>query len=374
MIRYATSVRARGLAGLSLGILVAACHVTTELESTRPGATHRIHHPEQARPRRATVALAADGRLRFVEPLDCPSEDTAEQAAMTEVSTRPNIATFIVGVIVSATGAIATANGALGGSATTAGLGIGGLVIGLPLAVGPWLGLGHQLRAGPAPPAVTTLGPLEPCGDRPLVGRAATLAVNGMEVYGTIGADGVFAVSPFALLDAYQVAQVTAWDLTATIDGDGPPRTLSAVIEGAALAKAATTYLGHADFDAAIAPLRLVPTVESGPPRLSLTQTETGLAARVVLGVHNAGPGEVFALRGQITSSNPALDGRVIYVGHLGRDKDATRELLIPLSPAQGSALRASTVDLSIELRDAHGTSPTTPFRFRGPIPTDAAR
>ncbi len=374
MIRYAAPVRACGLAGLPLLTVVAACHVTSELESTRPGATRRIHHPEQAQPRRAAMVLAADGHLRFVEPLECPSEDIAEQADTIEVATRPNLATFVVGLIVSSAGAIATANGAIGGNGTTAGLGVAGLAVGLPFAIGPWLGLRTELRAGPAKPAVTTVGPLEPCGDRALVGHAATLTVNGMEVYGTIGADGVFAVSPFTLLDVYQVAQVTAWDVSATIDGEGPPRTLSTVIEGAALAKAAAAYLEHADFDAAVAPLRLVPTVQSGPPRISLTQTDTGVAARVVLGVHNAGPGEVYALRGQITSSLPALDGRVIYVGHLARDKGAARELLIPLSPAQGVALRGATVDISIELRDAHGTSPTTPFRFHGPILDDAPR
>jgi hypothetical protein len=41
---------------------------------------------------------------------------------------------------------------------------------------------------------------------------------------------------------------------------------------------------------------------------------------------------------------------------------------------AATDALRNATTDLSIELRDAHGTAPTTPVRFRGTILVDAPR
>ncbi len=142
----------------------------------------------------------------------------------------------------------------------------------------------------------------------------------------------------------------------------GPLCAVGAVIEGDALAKTAAAFLAHADFDATIQPLRLVPILQASTPRVSLTQTDTGLAVRVVLAVLDAGPGEVYALRGQLTSSIAAIDGRMIYVGHLARDQGAARELLIPLSPAAGAALRGTTVDLSIELRDAHGTAPATPI------------
>ena len=373
MTRYPRGVRA--LAGVfALVASGGGCHVTSELESTHPGTLQRVRHPEQAVARSAILALADDGHLRFVEPRECPTEDVTEQLDTIEVQARPNLATFVVGVIATSAAAITTARGALGGDGALTALGVGGLAVGLPLAIGPWLGLDRALRAGPAHPALHVPGPTEACGDRPVAARAATLSASGIQVYGTIAADGTFAVSPFQLLDAYGLASVHAWDVSASVEGDGPPRTITAVIEGGALAKAAPEFFAHADFDSKIEPLRLVPNLASGPPRVSLTSTDTGPAVRVVLAVHNAGPGDTYALRGQITSSSPALDGRVIYIGHLPREKSAAREILIPLSAAAGAALRGATVDVSIELRDAHGTAPTTPFRFRGLILNDAPR
>ena len=80
-----------------------------------------------------------------------------------------------------------------------------------------------------------------------------------------------------------------------------------------------------------------------------------------------------YGLRGHVTAPNtPSLDGRVLYFGHVAKGAAVTRELLVPL--ASGDALRNANIDLAIELRDAHGTAPTTPVRFRGTILVDAPR
>ena len=42
--------------------------------------------------------------------------------------------------------------------------------------------------------------------------------------------------------------------------------------------------------------------------------------------------------------------------------------------PATAAKLLDSTIDVAVELRDAHGTAPTTPVRFRGPIRADSLR
>jgi hypothetical protein len=73
-------------------------------------------------------------------------------------------------------------------------------------------------------------------------------------------------------------------------------------------------------------------------------------------------------LRGQLTSSLAAIDGRIIYIGYLAKGAHVERELRIPLSGTAAAAMRATPVDISIELRDAHGTAPTVPVRFHGTV------
>src|SRR5688572_10939672 len=94
--------------------LVAGCHVTTRDAVTRPEKTERIRHPEGAIARRPTLVLTDAGRLRFVEPLECPTEEIVTQSTAIEIATRPNLATFVVGVIATGAGIAMTTNGAFG--------------------------------------------------------------------------------------------------------------------------------------------------------------------------------------------------------------------------------------------------------------------
>jgi hypothetical protein len=123
-----------------------------------------------------------------------------------------------------------------------------------------------------------------------------------------------------------------------------------------------------------IQPMRLVPGVVPGTLRASLTQTAEGHALRIVLPLQNSGPGETWALRGLVTSTTKAIDGRVMYIGHLAKGAATTSELLIPLSPSAAESIRNDTIELAIELRDAHGTAPATPIRFRGAVLVDLPR
>jgi hypothetical protein len=145
--------------------------------------------------------------------------------------TRPNLATFVVGVIATSAGAVLAVRGAgepeaanpflLGGAAALAG--------GLPFAIGPWIGNGTELR--PAPDAAPTRrpGPTEPCGERPVAARAATLDVRGAEVYGRVDAAGVLAVSLYHAVDAFDVTAAAGLDLTAELEAPGGARKVQAV-------------------------------------------------------------------------------------------------------------------------------------------------
>lgn len=366
-----------GLAGLvGLGASL-GCHVTARNEITRPGTEQLIPHPEGAIARRPTLVVSETGTLRFVEPLECPSERVVDRTSVVEIETRPNLATFVVGVIATGVGGVMTIGGigSKDGAAnpvTFGGLGL--FAVGLPFAIGPWVGLHKDVRTGKATAPERAPGPSVACGARGFPARSATLTIRGIEVHGTVAADGTFSISPYTLIDAFAPTTVNAWDLSALLDAPGGARSLETVIDAAALAAHAPDFLAHADFDPKIAPLRLVPGIVAGTLRASLTSTAEGPALRIVLPLKNDGPGETWALRGQVSSPTRAVDGRMIYVGHLAKGEAVARELLIPLTVAAADQIRGATLDLSIELRDAHGTAPTTPVRFRGNVLNDAPR
>ena len=362
----------------TLALLFAAgCHVTTRTEVTHPGSEEIIQHPEGAIAHKPTLVLSETGGLRFVEPLECPTERIVSSSTTIEIETKPNLATFVVGVIAAAVGGVMTIGGiaAKDGAAnpvTYAGVGL--FAVGLPFAIGPWVGTQRELAEGGSTAPARVPGASVPCGSRAVKAKSATLTIRGIEVRGSVAADGTFAISPYQLIDAYAPTTINAWDISALVDAEGGARTIETVIDGADLAKHAQEFLDHADFDAKIQPLRLVPGIVPGTLRASLTTTATGAALRVVLPVKNDGPGETWALRGQITSSTKAVDGRMLYVGHLAKGEATSRELLVPLTAASADMIRGSTLELSLELRDAHGTAPTTAVRFRGNVLNDAPR
>jgi hypothetical protein len=354
-------------------VALAGCHVVERNEILRPGATQRVRLAD-AKPRGATIALTETGRFRFVEPLECKTEEIVAQVAGTEVVTKPNLATFVVGIIATAVGGIATVRGLsdsdpAGSPFTYAGIGLVGA--GLPFAIGPWVGNRVELVPGAERPALRRPGPSEPCGERAIAGKTAMLRVRGVEIAGRIDAEGMFSVSPYALVDAYGTTAPN-WEIEATIDDK---QKITATIAGPAFVQHAKGFLAKAPFEARIEPMRLVPGVVPGAMRLSLTTTVDGPAIRVVVPLKNDGPGPAWAMRGQLVApSIPAIDGRILYAGHLPKGDVREHEMMIPISNTAATALRNEQVDVSLELRDAHGTAPTTPVRFRSMILVDAPR
>ncbi len=354
---------------------LAACHLVERNEIVRPGTSERTVLRDRPTAKRPTILLTDAGTLRFVEPLECPTENIVQQTAGTEIVTKPNLATFVVGIVATSVGAIATIRGAsdsdpAGSPFTYAGVALVGA--GMPFAIGPWLGNGTAVVEGAPRPPIRTAGPAEPCGERAVSARTATLRVRGIEIHGSID-DGVFAVSPYAIVDAFELANVPTWDVVAVLDNDRTKQ-LAAMIDGGALATRAKSFLATAKFETRIEPMRLVPGLAAGTLRVNLIATPD-TAVRIVLPIRNDGPGPAWALRGHINApSAPAIDGRVIYVGAVGKGETREAELVIPLAPDAVAALRNTTIDLSVELRDAHGTAPSTPIRFRGPVIVDPTR
>ncbi len=366
-MRLAVSVTAGALT-----TVVAGCHVAVRSEILRPARTERVIHAEGARLRQPAVELTGTGRLRFVEPLECPTEDLIHQRSTVEVAIRPNLATFTVGVLALAAGGVLLTTGLFanrpGASPYTyAGLASGG--VGVPLALGPWLGQRVDLADGGGEAVLRRPGPNQVCGARPITARAATVVAGGIEIHGTVDRDGVFAISPYQWIDAYRVGSAPPSDLTVRLDAAGGARTIAGVLDAAQLAARAAGFLAHVGLDAAIPPLRRVPGIAAGALQVSMITVADGPAVRVVLPLHNEGLGDAWAVRGQITApAIPAIDGRMIYVGTLAHGAAVSRALEIPITPPVAAALRGQVIELAVELRDAHGTAPTTPVAFRGPI------
>jgi hypothetical protein len=290
------------------------------------------------------------------------------QTTTSEVRTEPNLATVVVGIVASTVGGILTVRGAFDkdpGSSPYLYGGVAGLAVGLPFAIGPFLGTHTDLAAGVTTEPMRRPGPSEPCGDRPLAARGAMLAIHGIEVQGAIDATGRFSVSPYQLVDAY-APTAQPLDIAALVDAASGARTISAMIDGGALVSHAPAFLARADFDAKIEPLRVVPRISGGTPVVELASDQ--LAVRIAIPIKNDGPGDAYALRGHITSNQPALDGRIIYVGHVARNASVARELVIPISRAASDLIRGTPLDVSIELHDAHATVSTTPLRFHGTL------
>lgn len=356
-------------------VIAAGCHLVERNEIVRPGAIERVPLRDRPVAKAPTLQLTEGGQLRFIEPLECPTESIVQQTAGTEIVTKPNLATFVVGIIATSIGAVSSIRGFSdsdpGGSPFLyAGVGLVG--VGVPFAVGPWIGNRTQIVEGAARPATRTPGPAEPCGERTVVAKAATLRVRGVEIHGAIDGEGLFSISPFAIVDAYETTNLPSWEITATLDGT---RQVAASIDGGAIAKRAKGFLAAAAFDARVEPMRLVPGLVAGALRVGMIATAGGTAVRIAMPIKNDGPGPAWGVRGHLTApAAPAIDGRVLYIGSIAKGEAREASLVIPISPDAAGEIRNTAIDVSLELRDAHGTAPATPIRFRGPVIVDPTR
>jgi hypothetical protein len=355
-------MRALAIALVALG----GCHVVERNEILRPGASQRVRLPDPVA-KAATVVLTDAGRLRFIEPLECKTEDVVAQVAGTELVTKPNLATFVVGIVATAMAASQDPRRERCGSrrvaVTYAGIGL----IAPAARRRPVAQQSNRAIPGAERPAVRTR-PERASGERAPARRQRCASAASKCTARSM--PRACSVSPFQIVDALETVHPTGMSTRRS----GSKR-VTAMISGPVFAERAKAFLAKADFVTKIEPMRLVPGILPGTLRVSLTSTASGPAIRVVIPLKNDGPGPAWAVRGHVTAPSwPSIDGRVLYAGHLPKGDVREVAMLIPVSETAAGALRNAQVDIGLELRDAHGTAPATPIRFRGMILVDAPR
>jgi hypothetical protein len=354
------------LRGALLATLLVGCHTRSRVTTTTPGEERPVIDEARSRAAAPTAVVTAAGMLRFVEPLRCAADVMVEVETVDEVTVKPNLATFVVGVVATVAGGIGLISGLANDNDVGAGLGGVGLAVGLPFAIGPWIGNGTTDVNG----ETTTIrkGATEvPCGERPVAARTARVEIAGLRAFGAVDADGVFAISPFSFVDAFAVGELPALDVKADLIGDAGTTTVQVVIDASAVTGAGA-YLTAAGVDARVETLRKVPRVDVGTIAVARITIEAAPTLRVVVPIVNEGPGDVWQLRAVLSASHPEIDGRILYVGHVAPRSSVDAELVVPLSAAADGELAGKTMEIMVGLREAQGTVPEAPFRLKGKL------
>lgn len=351
-------------------LAAAGCHVTARTEITHTVASRSEPHAETARPLPATAVLA-DGAIRFVEPLVCGSDAVVEVEPEVQRATRPNLATFVVGVIATVGGGVAAISGLTGDDPSGDPLtyaGGAGVAVGLPLVIGPWLG--NHTESEPAPNRTERrTGPEVPCGSRPIAGGFALVTIGQRQAYAAVGDDGALAVSPFTWIDAFDATGGGAFAIKAELRDRGETtHVVEKVFEAGALAAWRESFLAATRLDVSAGALRAVPRISAGAIRVGHVLIGSQATLHIVVPIANAGPGDGWQVRAVISAASPELDGRIVYFGHVPAKATTTGELWLPISPEADDAIRRSPLDLAFKLVDAHQTMPDGALVFHGTI------
>jgi hypothetical protein len=361
----------RRAAGLVISLVCAGsgigCHVTSRVESTRVADTRLVPRDEPPRASPLALTLDDDGRLHAAEPLRCRDDVVVELETTEVVRIKPNLAAVVVGITAASLGGVATFLGLsdddpAGSPLTYAGP--AAVVAGLPFVVGPWIGTRTERRdRGTSSARRGTRD--RACGSRPVVARTAVVTAGSWRAVAQVDDAGALSLAPFVLVDAFDPT-LRPLDVRADLVTDTGVRSVQAILEPRDFARGKDAFLRAAGIDAAVEPLRKAPGLEAGAIRV----TRGGgphPALRVSLRLGNAGPGDAFAVRARIAARHPEVDGRLIYFGRIPARTTVTREVELPLSESAAREL-TGTLELSLELADAHDTAPDAPVRFRGPI------
>jgi len=352
------------------GLLLGACHSVERIPDRRPGETHVAPHPDRARVLAATLRVTDDGRFRFVEPMMCPTTETVDVQASTIVRVRPNLATFIVGLLAGSLGAVGTGVGWSDRDAASQPLSYAGpaaVAGGLFLAIAPFVGIGDD-REDEGIRTISRDGEDAPCGERVVAATGAVLMWHGLRAVGTVDREGYFSVSPYQISDAFAAGRGPAFDLGVELAlASGAHQPFQVVIAGDAMVRGRDAFLARIGVDGGREPIRKVPRVEHGDLRVVRAHVDGRAILRILLPLRNEGPGDAYQVRGLVSTHEPEVDGRVLYVGRLASHNSTIATVDVPLSPEADKAI-GGKLELAVTLIDADATTSAEPARFRGAV------
>jgi hypothetical protein len=364
------------LATIAIIGIAASCQNISRIDDTVPGRVSFVVDQTTAQGTVARIGFGPNGRLRFETPLFCEGQEFVELTTNTTVRSTPNVATFVVGVVISTVGIAATVrslsnNGRSNDPLTY--LGPVAVATGAALMIGPWFGNGTTDVPGPTEkrPRFKRRGE---CGARAIAGRAALIEVRGIRVYGSVDDEGLFSVPAYQLVDAFEQSKIPSWDMHATLWTAEGERQINCVLDASVIAANKKYFLKTADFDSSIKSFNLTPQFDRPTLRASLTTVNGTPAVRVVIAMTNSGPGDAWAMRAHLIADVPDIDGRVIYFGAVAAGKSVQRELLIPITSTAEKRLASADVALSVDFADAYGAAPSVPVRFVATMLHDAPR
>lgn len=341
---------------IACAALVAGCHVTSRLDATVYGKTSYKLHREQRLVLAPRVEVTPAGWFRFVRPVTCKRDILVEQLNYRTTVVKPNLATVIIGVLATTAGGVALLSALGDDSAVLLGGGLVGVGAGLPLAIGPFVGTKRERELVNTEQSKRGRD-YKRCGSQSVGAGRAVLRYGTITVRGQVDGDGRFSVRPYELFDAFALHELPAVELSVRA-GD---QTIRSMLSPSDLAAGRDGFFKASNLDARKPKLSRVP--QPRIERITVTRVRRD-AVEVRIKVRNTGIGDAWGVRGIVTASNPEVDGRVLYIGHLPAGASRTAATIAELSSDKDLA----DMRVSVLLRDHHRTTRRVPIKFHGPI------
>jgi len=337
----------------------AGCHVTSRVDATLAGKTRHKLHKDQRMVLAPRLEITNAGRFRLVEPIMCKRDILVEQVTHRTTVKKPNLATVIVGILATAAGGVALLSALGDSSGVLIGGGLVGVGVGVPLVVGPFLG--NTTTKKFVGVEMTKRGrDYQRCAARGVKVDRATLAYGSVRAHGSVAKDGTFSVRAFDLFDAFALHQLPAVEIDVTARG----LKFRTMLSASTIASGRAGFFKSLNVDPRKQRLSSVPRPRADNLVVTKLQRQGRTSIEIRTTITNKGIGDAWGVRGAISSNNPEIDGRMVYVGHLPARASRTAAIKIELSTDKNldSAL------ISLLLLDHHGTTRKVPVKFRGPI------
>ncbi|MEZ4366764.1 MAG: hypothetical protein R2939_10815 [Kofleriaceae bacterium] len=324
---------------------------------------------DTAAPGDPTIDLTPDGRLRMVRPSYCAADVVVDLEDIEIRTIRPNLATFVVGVVAGALGVVATASAASGDEPASDPTLYGGVALlggGAALAIGPWLGLSEHRRASP-PQRRVTGSEATRCGETALPGPAVIGVGPWLRGFGELDELGAMTQPVFTWIDAFELTR--AGTLVAAEQASETPTWSARLALGAEpLLAACDAFFAAAGIDATDAADRPRRPRGARRARRHPVGARRRCRRRAVLPLTNDGAGDASGscARGSAPGGPSSTAGCSTSGACRGEPATLRAELSIALSPEADAALSGEALDLNVLLRDAHHTVSEHPIRFRG--------